>query len=418
MEHASKVLYGQDDFVDDPDNFIGAGLGYAILDANGVFTRTYGLNVTTSSIGVNILEVYLPVSPFLVQCDQLPCERESHIANETGYCNCNTANGYVRVPSGCMRVSILVLVGVITLPILVIVFLFVVIIVYSRYKVQHADAVWKIDYADLLFPDPPEVLGRGAFGLVVGAEYRKTNVAIKRMLPVTGTSKNRFSMLDNVGSGVSIAGVAVHSGEYSGSESEGLPMPSASGDESVTERSNTWSHTDMLKRLKSGNAAGSSFKGFPHRSRSNSASSHEVSPQPEENLGTKTVSSISSKMSILKRIMPGYLSEGRAQRASFISEMRLLSRLRHPCITTVMGVVIDRSHEPMLVWRRMDTRTRTHIYTHTRTHTHARARARTHTHISHTHTHIVIGANGTRVAARPSTQSHNGLRRRDCGAYG
>ena len=33
----------------------------------------------------------------------------------------------------------------------------------------------------------------------------------------------------------------------------------------------------------------------------------------------------------------------------FIIEMRQLSKLRHPCITTVMGAVIDRGEEPMLV---------------------------------------------------------------------
>ena len=37
-----------------------------------------------------------------------------------------------------------------------------------------------------------------------------------------------------------------------------------------------------------------------------------------------------------------------------IQEMRVLSRLRHPCITTVLGAVISRSHDPMLVMEYME----------------------------------------------------------------
>lgn len=38
----------------------------------------------------------------------------------------------------------------------------------------------------------------------------------------------------------------------------------------------------------------------------------------------------------------------------FVHEMRLLSKLRHPCITTVMGAVISRWEEPLLVMEYMD----------------------------------------------------------------
>ena len=37
-----------------------------------------------------------------------------------------------------------------------------------------------------------------------------------------------------------------------------------------------------------------------------------------------------------------------------MNEMRVLSRLRHPCITTVMGAVISSIHEPMLVMEYME----------------------------------------------------------------
>lgn len=41
-------------------------------------------------------------------------------------------------------------------------------------------------------------------------------------------------------------------------------------------------------------------------------------------------------------------------KADFITEMRHLSKLRHPCVTTVMGAVISKKEEPMLVMEFMD----------------------------------------------------------------
>jgi hypothetical protein len=36
-------------------------------------------------------------------------------------------------------------------------------------------------------------------------------------------------------------------------------------------------------------------------------------------------------------------------RADFVQEMRALSKLRHPCIISVMGAVISKAEEPLLV---------------------------------------------------------------------
>lgn len=45
---------------------------------------------------------------------------------------------------------------------------------------------------------------------------------------------------------------------------------------------------------------------------------------------------------------PCFSAQVKAEEA-FMAEMRILSRLRHPSITTVLGAVISRSHDPMLV---------------------------------------------------------------------
>ena len=53
------------------------------------------------------------------------------------------------------------------------------------------DAIWEIDKEELKFNDPPEIAGRGTFGLVVKAEYRGTIVAVKRViLPKERVNRN------------------------------------------------------------------------------------------------------------------------------------------------------------------------------------------------------------------------------------
>eukprot|EP00980_Cylindrotheca_fusiformis_P022338 scaffold9200_cov64-Cylindrotheca_fusiformis.AAC.1 len=41
-------------------------------------------------------------------------------------------------------------------------------------------------------------------------------------------------------------------------------------------------------------------------------------------------------------------------RKDFIKEMRVLSKLRHSCIATIMGAVLERGAEPMLIMEYMD----------------------------------------------------------------
>ena len=44
-----------------------------------------------------------------------------------------------------------------------------------------------------------------------------------------------------------------------------------------------------------------------------------------------------------------WFDEETQREQEFIAEMRLLSTLRHPCICTVMGAVVERGYVPMLV---------------------------------------------------------------------
>lgn len=55
--------------------------------------------------------------------------------------------------------------------------------VYMKKKKKQVDSIWNVDMKELKFDEPPEIIGRGTFGLVLKAEYRGTEVAVKRVMP-------------------------------------------------------------------------------------------------------------------------------------------------------------------------------------------------------------------------------------------
>lgn len=54
---------------------------------------------------------------------------------------------------------------------------------YLGYKKKQNDSVWHVLPEELHFNEPPEIIGQGAFGVVVLGQYRGTKVAVKRVLP-------------------------------------------------------------------------------------------------------------------------------------------------------------------------------------------------------------------------------------------
>jgi len=72
---------------------------------------------------------------------------------------------------------------VIAVSVAVVIILALGIYLYMEQKRKAHDSVWKVKQEELTFADPPEVLGRGTFGLVLKATYRGTDVAVKRVIP-------------------------------------------------------------------------------------------------------------------------------------------------------------------------------------------------------------------------------------------
>ena len=165
---------------------------------------------------------------------------------------------------------------------------------YFERKRRMNDAVWKVKKEELIFGDPPVIVGRGTFGLVLLAEYRGTQVAIKRVIPPKQKNRSRHSS-----------------------------MGSITSFEDKTENS-AGKNSGLASGLMSGSMVSGSSK------LSSSSADH----------GTRSLLA-----STLRRSSGGWARFTRSNQTvnweklkqDFVKEMRYLSKLRHPCITTVMG---------------------------------------------------------------------------------
>ena len=177
----------------------------------------------------------------------------------------------------------------------------IVIHVYVEHKRKQSDSVWMVKPSEVHFDDPVRVIGRGTFGYVLLAEYRGTQVAVKRVIPPSRLPEKETEKISPFDISGSVADVG---GKTRDSDVEASP-----GVISL--------HPNMRRRL------GSLERG---RSVTGSASY----------LTDRTWKKFHSRL-----------------KADFVEEMRHLAKLRHPCITTVMGAVISRFDEPMLIMEYM-----------------------------------------------------------------
>mmetsp|Transcript_30603 Transcript_30603/g.57982 ORF Transcript_30603/g.57982 Transcript_30603/m.57982 type:complete len:851 (+) Transcript_30603:93-2645(+) len=189
-------------------------------------------------------------------------------------------------------------------------------VVHMRRK---ADSVWSVVPSELKFHEPPEVIGQGTFGLVVLAEYRGTQVAVKRVIPVLLANENVSGCDDNF----ELSNVLVDGTTDSGTME--------------TEKQGLESSDDIETGVVAvGQDSSGDTKSMGFKSNAFTESDHEGS-------GKIWTPSTMTKNKLQKRL-----------RNDFIAEMRYLSKLRHPCITTVMGAVLAKKHDPMLVMEYMD----------------------------------------------------------------
>ena len=294
----------------------------------------YNFQVRGNKVGILILEILvddeqIPESPLRVEVKTRDCAGDLNDAQRTadqeGNCVCLASAveiGGTCVAFGTLLPSVLLPIFLATL---------IALYFYLDMKRKQADSVWAVKTSELLFDDPPEVIGRGTFGLVLLAQYRGTQVAVKRVIPprIRGKTVNKNGALGQ--------------GEVNEEEEEVLPESFPK----IDNRSSKGSTTGSLFDIEVGVSNGSERERAARVSKKDNALFFGLKSGA---LGLSTASSSGFK----SRISTGFKDEYSRLKSDFMVEMRHLSKLRHPCITTVMGAVISKKEEPMLVMEYMD----------------------------------------------------------------
>ncbi|CAJ1957939.1 unnamed protein product [Cylindrotheca closterium] len=320
--------------------------------------HAYNFFFSQNQRGVAILEisvdgVQVPESPWRVEVIEKVCFENQMVANENGVCVCS--NNSKLIDGKCMADGTFagIIAGACGLILLLLLWRFM------NYRREKSDEVWKVNVDELHFSHPAEVVGQGAFGVVLLAEYRGTNVAIKRVLPIKKGGSTKMS-------GSRIAGrsnevvedsadsksreTAEEQESYDANHSKDLEAPLESF--GVKRGSLATSTTGTGDNSKLGFLVG---LGQRHRKQSTISrmlfGSQDTSAYNMNVLGTASAGS-SSHRGIVSKVFP-WCDATTQRQTEFKEEMRLLSRLRHPCITTVMGAVMN-GYEPMMVMEYME----------------------------------------------------------------
>ena len=147
---------------------------------------TYEFTLTSTERGTSYFEiladdVQISQSPLRVRVNSKDCGGDDTLleADNNGQCVCKAGNiNFGR----CVTYAVFFPTFIIPLVFIVSVIAFV----FIEYKRKKNDSVWRVKPSDLLFDDPPVVIGRGTFGLVLLSTYRGTTVAVKRVIPPKG----------------------------------------------------------------------------------------------------------------------------------------------------------------------------------------------------------------------------------------
>ncbi|KAL3934155.1 MAG: hypothetical protein SGBAC_010067 [Bacillariaceae sp.] len=170
-------------------------------------------------------------------------------------------------------------------------------------------SAWQIKKQDLVFEDPPRVLGKGEFGYVLQAEYQGQEVAVKRIM-------------------------SAHKKRARASEKEGVRWHDSM--DSVE------SETDSLED--------ETYATIGMKPVSDSGLLARRMSMTGKRTGEDNVIIVNSQ----RRSMVLNLTKRNTRVQGVMSEMRHLSRLRHTCIASVIGAIIEPGIEPMMVMECMN----------------------------------------------------------------
>lgn len=253
---------------------------------------------------------------------------------ENGDCQC--ASGKIELGRKCFDTGIFA-------AIIVSCFAFVVMVAvyfYLQHRRAKNDEAWQVKVEELHFGQHAAVIGQGSFGVVLLAEYRGTQVAIKRVLPMpkpkAGGSRTGSRLSIGNASNDSKSQAAPGSGSVD-IEAHGAGADSFDPYTSVGSRNGGCSKSggsvssddelDFLGHLSVGRSRSKWAKLFPWLFPDHDSYNASI-------LGTVSETQGSTRHNVMRALCPWMDANYRRQQ-EFVVEMRLLSRLRHPCEYTL-----------------------------------------------------------------------------------
>eukprot|EP00730_Choanoeca_flexa_P009274 TRINITY_DN12619_c0_g1_i2.p1 TRINITY_DN12619_c0_g1~~TRINITY_DN12619_c0_g1_i2.p1 ORF type:complete len:1785 (+),score=431.40 TRINITY_DN12619_c0_g1_i2:732-5357(+) len=319
----------------------------------------YQFTISTTLRGSHVMEIFADRrdthnSPFILAVKDKTCPENLQVADAEGVCVCeDTATDFM---GQCVKSSTMI--TAITIPVIFI--LFACVYIYARIQQKKADALWTIERKEIFFDDPPENLGRGAFGMVLKGQYRGTTVAVKRVMPSRFFAASSDAMFAETGS---TTGMGSGSTRCASKSTAGM-MSGRVAVNMATSR--------FMTAVMDENSGKDAAKPKKRSLRSKSKTESELEANTKANAGTQ--SGLSKRFKSLNQLSATLGKGGRFTRAAraifgsnwgmrrrmaamrddFMTEMRLLSKLRHPNIVTVMGAVIDSRKEPLLILEFME----------------------------------------------------------------
>jgi guanylate cyclase len=334
--------------------------------ANIEGTHAYEFTLFDDEVQVQVIDILVngkPISqsPIRVVVKDKDCEAVhgigSHrVPDDMGNCVC--AGHTYEMGGTCMESPyfFLILFAAVFIVIGVLVFF------YLGYKKKQSDTVWHINAEELHFNEPPEVIGQGGFGVVILGEYRGTKVAVKRVLP---PAKVKLGSRSLTSSGHNFGGT---SGEIPAAsiQSNGTVRKSNKGTKNVKfgedsgdiESQHTASNSGSMQLRGSFSGSNKEWERLMAMDQSDNDILRILESATASDHGSSAFysGSVSATQHFIIRWLPmGLRFDEHSKRVTeFVTEMRMLSRLRHPCITTVMGAVVTNKVDPMLVMEYME----------------------------------------------------------------
>ena len=334
----------------------------------------WSLDLPTPDRGFALLEaraggVALPDSPFVISIVEPKCLGANEVPDPTGVCICPA--GFSRDGDSCRLLSHGINVAATIGSTVGGGTLFIVTVVALVWWMRaRAEAIWRIPLSAIQFADPPEILGRGTFGLVVRGTYRGTTVALKRTLPPEPAAQ---AALD---ASMVSAGAVAHRRSFRGSSSaKQLQLQQlAQFDLTITKVAEEGAELSTKPTPRGARRASAIARGSvvsleqvevvlahpttlapeaaPASTRQDAlVASAAVSSSGVSAAGFQHGEASSGSFGSSRGMLAFLRSRRRAAklRADFVAEMRLVVHLRHPNITTVLGAVLERGTDPILV---------------------------------------------------------------------